>query len=50
VSHTLRIISHKLIWNDIIKYDLIKYILKIKDYNIINTRNVFLDLKNQVRT
>jgi len=34
VSHTLRIISHKLIWDDIIKYDLIKYILEIKDYNI----------------
>ena len=50
MSHTLRIIIHKLIWDNIIKYDSIKYILEIKDYNIINTRNVFLDLKNQVRT
>jgi hypothetical protein len=28
----------------------LKYILEIKDYNIINIGIIFLDLENQVRT
>ena len=41
----MKTMNKKLNWDYLIKYDLVKIYLKIKDYNIINTGITFLDLK-----